>query len=143
MNKHILAMLVCSLAGCSSYEARGNKGRMTKQDFGRTKDGQPAELYTLTNDKGMDIRITNYGGRIVSLKTADRAGRFDDVVLGFDTLDGYLADNPYFGALIGRYGNRIAKGKFTLDGKEYSLPINNGENSLHGGLRGFDKRIWT
>src|SRR5207248_3129551 len=88
--------------------------------------------------------ITNYGGIVVSLRVPDRAGKLDDVVLGFDTLDGYLAEPPppYFGALIGRYGNRIAKGRFTLNGTEYKLAQNNGENHLHGGIRGFDKVVW-
>lgn len=109
---------------------------MKKQSFGN------AELYTLTNKNGMEVSITNYGGRVVTLKAPDRAGRMADVVLGFDNLDGYLRQNPFFGALVGRYGNRIAKGKFTLDGREYTLARNNGENALHGGLRGFDKVYW-
>jgi aldose 1-epimerase len=93
----------------------------------------------------MEVTITNFGGRIVSLKVPDRRGKSDDVVLGFDSLQGYLGDNdhnPYFGAIVGRYANRIAKGKFTLDGHTYTLPINNAPNSLHGGNKGFDRRVW-
>jgi aldose 1-epimerase len=89
------------------------------------------------------VAITTYGGRIVSLKAPGRDGKFADVVLGFDNLEGYLGEHPYFGALVGRYGNRIAKGRFKLDGKEYKLATNNGANSLHGGLKGFDKMVWV
>jgi len=109
---------------------------VNKQSFGN------ADLYTLTNKNGVECAITNFGGRVVSLKVPDRAGRMADVVLGFDKLDGYLQKNPYFGSLVGRYGNRIAKGKFTLDGREYTLARNNGENALHGGLKGFDSVYW-
>lgn len=105
-------------------------------------DGTPVDLYTLTNDTGVEARIMTYGGIVVSLKVPDRHGDLGDVVLGYDTLEGYLRDNPYFGALIGRYGNRIAKGRFTLDGKVYRLARNNGKNHLHGGIKGFDKVIW-
>lgn len=111
--------------------------------FGQTPSGETAYLYTLTNSKGMEAAISTYGGVVVSLKVPDRTGTPGDVVLGFDNLEGYLKPNPYFGAIVGRYGNRIAHGKFTLDGVEYTLARNNGENSLHGGIRGFDKRIWT
>ena len=114
-----------------------------KMSFGKTRDGHAVDLYTLTNANGVVVTITNYGGTVVSLKTPDRHGKFADVVLGFDNLDGYLGDEPYFGALVGRYGNRIAKGRFTLDGHEYHLAQNNNGNSLHGGLKGFDKRVWT
>jgi aldose 1-epimerase len=111
--------------------------------FGRTADGQPVELFTLTNAHGIEVRLTNYGGIITSLKTPDRSGRFDDIVLGYDSVNGYLRNSPYFGAIVGRYGNRIAKGRFTLDGTTYRLAVNNGPNSLHGGMRGFDKVVWT
>src|SRR5216684_5933273 len=114
-----------------------------KMSFGKTKDGHAVDLYTLTNANGVVVTITNYGGTVVSLKTPDRRGKFADVVLGFDTFDGYLGNEPYFGALIGRYGNRIAKGRFTLDGHEYHLAQNDNANSLHGGLKGFDKRVWS
>jgi aldose 1-epimerase len=105
--------------------------------------GTPANLYTLTNPNGMIVKITNYGGIMQSIWVPDSFGKLADVVLGFPNIQGYLSKNdPYFGAIIGRYGNRIAKGTFTLDGVTYHLPINNGPNSLHGGIRGFDKRVW-
>ncbi len=117
--------------------------KITVKPFGKTKDGTPVKIYTLRNAHGMEARITNYGGLVVSLLAPDRAGKFDDVALGYDTLQEYLKDSPYFGALIGRYGNRIAKGRFKLDGKSYKLAVNNGPNSLHGGLQGFDKVVWA
>ncbi len=116
---------------------------MKKEPFGKLSNGDPADLYTLTNANGVAVSITTYGGRVVSLKVPDKKGTVADVVLGFDSLDGYLGDNPYFGALVGRYGNRIAKGRFTLDGKVYKLFVNNGPNSLHGGKIGFDRVLWT
>jgi aldose 1-epimerase len=111
--------------------------------FGQIATGQATEVFTLTNSHGIEARVTNYGGIILSLRTPDRSGHFDDIVLGYDTLGGYLHDTPYFGAIVGRYGNRIARGHFTLDGSTYTLAVNNGPNSLHGGLRGFDKVVWT
>ena len=99
-------------------------------------------LFTLRNINGAEVGICNYGGLVIFLKVPDRKGHMGDVVLGYDKLDDYIKDSPYFGALIGRYGNRIAKGKFTLDGKEYTLAVNNGPNALHGGLKGFDKVVW-
>lgn len=119
-----------------------SEGQITFESFGRTQDGTPVSLYTLRNRNGMEARISNYGGIIISLKVPDRNGTLGDVVLGYDNLQDYLKSTPYFGALIGRYGNRIAKGKFTLDGLEYTLVTNNGPNSLHGGTRGFDKVVW-
>src|SRR5690242_19352556 len=117
---------------------------ITHKPFGKTTDGQSVELYTLRNRRGMEARITNYGGIVVSLTTPDRNGKLADVVLGYNDLDTYMRPPfPYFGAIIGRYGNRIAKGRFTLNGVEYKLAVNNGENSLHGGLKGFDKVVWT
>ena len=102
----------------------------------------PVELFTLRNPHGIEIQLTNYGGIITSIKTPDRNGHFADIVLGYDSLDGYLRSSPYFGAIVGRYANRIARGLFTLDGTTYHLAVNNGPNSLHGGVRGFDKVIW-
>lgn len=116
---------------------------VTKQSFGKTADGENVDLYTLRNARGAEAKITNYGGIVTSLKVPDRRGKFDDVVLGFNDLDSYLKGHPYFGAIIGRYGNRIAKGRFTLNGVEYKLAVNNGENTLHGGIKGFDKVVWT
>jgi len=113
------------------------------ESFGKLPSGEEVRLFTLTNKNGMEARIMNYGGAIVSLKTPDRNGQLADVVLGFDSLDGYLKGSPYFGALVGRYGNRIAGGKFVLNGETYTLPVNNGPNSLHGGLKGFDKVLWS
>jgi aldose 1-epimerase len=110
--------------------------------YGKTAAGEEIALFTLVNAKGMEAKIINYGGILTSLQVPDRAGKLDDVVLGFDSFEGYLKEHPYFGAIVGRYGNRIAKGKFTLGGVEYTLARNNGENALHGGLRGFDKAAW-
>ena len=130
------AALALAFAGLS--EART---MITQMPFGKTEDGTAVELYTLKSD-GLKASITTYGGRVVTLMVPDRTGKPGDIVLGFDSLAGYLKENPYFGALIGRYGNRIAHGKFTLEGKAYKLPINNGENSLHGGVHGFDRKVW-
>jgi len=116
---------------------------ITKQTFGNKADWVPVDLYTLTNVHGAEIKITNYGGIMVSLMVPDRQGKLGDVVLGFDTLQEYIANNPYFGAIIGRYGNRIAKGKFTLNGVKYTLAQNDGENHLHGGIKGYDKVVWS
>jgi len=98
--------------------------------------------YTLTNTLGFEVSVTNYGGAVTSLKTPDRHGNFGDIVLGFETLDEYVHNPRYFGALIGRHANRIARGRFSLNGVEYQLPCNNGANHLHGGFKGFDKRVW-
>ncbi len=118
------------------------KTGVTKQAYGHTSDGASVDLYTL-NDGKVEARITNYGGIIVSLRTPDRSGKLDDIVLGNDTLDGYIANPAYFGAIIGRYANRIAHGTFQLDGKTYSVPKNDGDNALHGGVLGFNKVVWT
>jgi aldose 1-epimerase len=116
---------------------------MKKDPFGKLPSGEPVDLYTMTNANGVSVAITTYGGRVVSVKTPDKKGASADIVLGFDSLDGYLGDNPYFGALIGRYGNRIGGAQFKLDGKLYKLAANDGPNSLHGGKVGFDKVLWT
>jgi aldose 1-epimerase len=115
---------------------------MQTSHFG-TYEGKPVTLYTLKNRNGMTAKIMNYGATVVSLTAPDRKGKYADVTLGFDGFDQYPTKSPFFGAIVGRVGNRIAKGKFKLDGKEYSLAVNNGPNSLHGGVKGFDKRIWT
>lgn len=115
---------------------------MQTSHFG-TYEGSPVTLYTLKNKNGMVAKIMDYGATIVSMTAPDRKGKFEEVTLGFDKFDNYPTKSPYFGCIAGRTGNRIAKGKFTLDGKEYNLAINNGVNNLHGGLKGFDKRIWT
>jgi aldose 1-epimerase len=118
-------------------------GRIQKEAFG-TIDGQQVFLFTLRNSSGMEVKITNYGGTITSIKVPDRKKKFDDVALGFNNLDGYTSktNTGYFGATIGRYANRIAHGRFTLNGHEYQVPTNDGPNSLHGGTKGFDKRVW-
>jgi aldose 1-epimerase len=118
--------------------------KITQADFGTTRDGVPVHIYTLTNAKGLEARITNYGGIVVSLIVPDRKGKRDDVVLGFDTLKEYVDHNtPFFGTLVGRYANRIAHAKFALDGKEYHLEANDNGNTLHGGTHAFDKQVWT
>ena len=123
-------------AGCNS---------IGQKPWGKLKTGEAVDLYTLKNSKGAEATITTYGARVVTLKMPDKTSKFDDIVLGFDNLDGYLQTPPppYFGATIGRYGNRIAGGKFQLDGVTYTLAKNNGANSLHGGNVGFDKVVWT
>ena len=115
---------------------------ITTQLFGKTDENEPIDLFTLTNKNAIETSITNYGGRIVTLKIPDRNGDLADVVLGFDNLDGYLAKNPYFGALVGRFANRIANARFQLNGTTYNVPRNSGNNSLHGGFKGFDKVAW-
>lgn len=117
------------------------KMEIIKTSFGKVSDKE-VFLYTLKNNAGMEVRITNYGGIVTHIFVPDKNGKPGDVVLGFDSLDGYLQDPPYFGALVGRYANRIANGKFSIDGKEYKLATNNGPNHLHGGLKGFDKVVW-
>jgi aldose 1-epimerase len=110
--------------------------------FGELADGTPAEIYTLRNNRGLEARVISYGAIITSLRTPDSDGQYADIVLGFDDLDGYVQRSPYFGAVVGRFANRIANGRFVLDGKTYQLPINDPPNTLHGGDRGFDKVVW-
>jgi len=136
---------MAGLAGCASMSP--SPGTISQAPFGKTANGTPVEIYTLRNGRGMETRIMTYGGIVQSLKVPDKNGNLGDVVLGFDNLQGYVNSNyvkscPYFGALIGRYGNRIANGKFTLDGVTYPLAINNAPNHLHGGIKGFDKVVW-
>ncbi|MCL1942957.1 MAG: galactose mutarotase [Candidatus Azobacteroides sp.] len=116
---------------------------LTGKDFQKTVDGKQTDLYVLKNPSGMEVCITNYGAKIVSVMVPDKNGKFADVVLGHPSIDDYLtSQEPYFGAVCGRTGNRIAKGKFTLDGKEYTLAVNNGPNNLHGGIKGFHAVVW-
>lgn len=110
--------------------------------FGIAPDGKAVEAFTLVNGNGMEVRVMSYGAIILSVRVPDAKGVIGDVVLGYDSLAGYVKNSPYFGAVVGRYGNRIAKGRFTLDGTTYTLAVNNGPNALHGGLRGFDKAVW-
>ncbi len=138
----LIVMLVLTLSSCTSNQ-KTTMGEISERGFGSLPSGEEIDLYTLRNSKGLEAAITNYGGRIVSLKTPDRNGDFGDVVLGFDNLQGYLQKNPYFGAIVGRYANRIANGEFTLDGITYKLARNNGPNALHGGVKGFDKVAWN
>ena len=137
----IVVVLAVSIATIfvSGLQAEATS-KMQKQSFGKTEDGQPVDLYILTNKNGMQAAITNYGGTVVSLKVADRNGKFEDVVLGYDNLDGYATGKAYIGATVGRYANRIAHATFTLDGITYTLAKNDGDNHLHGG---FNKRVWT
>ena len=129
----------CAAAGVRS----AGSTKIVSGDFGKTREGAATRIYTLTNKSGVEVKITDFGGRVVSLKVPDKKLAMGDVVLGFDSLEGYLNDNPYFGALIGRYANRIGHAQFTLDGVLYKVPKNDGENTLHGGMRGFDKVVWT
>ena len=133
---------VCSCERQSLVDG-GSGGRIMKETFGSSPDGQMVDLYTLVNSNGLRAKIMTYGGILVSLETPDRDGKLGDIVLGYESLAEYVKETPYFGALVGRYGNRIGKGRFTLDGVEYRLAINNGENHLHGGLKGFDKVVWA
>ena len=148
----ILALLwgCLTMTSCSSKKTDSSgdtkddaKAGIEKAAYGTLPNGKTADLYTLRNAAGMTVRITNYGGIITELQAPDKDGTFEDVTLGLDSLSSYVENNPFFGALVGRYGNRIAKGKFTLDGKTYTLPINNMGNALHGGKVGFDKVLWT
>lgn len=154
MNKLMFLIIVLAVAACKpktetthqeapSTDTTKTMASIKKSSFGTLPDGQAITRYTLTNAKGIEMSVINYGGIITSLKTPDKNGVFEDVVLGYDSIDGYLKESPFFGALIGRYGNRIAKGKFKLDGKEYTLAQNNGTASLHGGVKGFDKVFWN
>ena len=132
-----------SLKSASPAPAADLPGSIRKKSFGKTADGVPADIYTLRNANGMEARITNYGGIVVSLKTPDRKGKFADVTLGFDTIEEYIRGSAYFGSIVGRFANRIAKGRFELDGKRFKLAVNNPPNALHGGLKGFDRAVWT
>ena len=152
----IAAALVCA-AGCNSSDSKTDmkkdpmasgksaesKGmKVSDKMYGKTAMKKEVHEYTLTNATGASMKVLDYGGTITHLMVPDKNGKMGDVVLGFDSIDKYEEFSPYFGALIGRYANRIAKGQFTVDGKEYQAPTNNGENSLHGGLVGYDKRVW-
>ena len=164
MNKRIIALsnyplitgvalivaLILMLTACNSgkkreaaAEQKNPKCKVEKSFFGMTTEGDSAMLYTLTNEKDITVTITNYGGIVTGIHTPDRNGKTANIVLGFDNLEQYLAGHPYMGAIVGRYGNRIAGAQFTLDGETCQLAVNNGNGSLHGGLKGFDKMVWT
>ena len=136
------ALALAGLLACAPREPAMTRS-VARTPFDSTPAGQAVELFTLTNPQGIEVRAITYGGIILSLRTPDRDGRLGDIVLGYDSLAGYLRASPYFGAIIGRYGNRIANGRFTLDGQTYALAANNGPNHLHGGIRGFDKVVWS
>ena len=119
------------------------KASVTSKPFGETAEGGKIQLYTLTNRGGMRVTIATYGGTVINLYAPDRNRKLGDVALGFSTIEPYFKKSPYFGAIIGRFGNRIAKGRFTLEGKTYQLAKNDGPNTLHGGLKGFDKQLWN
>jgi aldose 1-epimerase len=148
MKKNALAaaLILCSVFLIHAREAGGDEAKeikkVTKQAFGKLADGREVALYTLTNSQGMKVSISTFGATITSLLARDRDGKLADVVLGYDSLEGYQEGGSYFGAIVGRYGNRIGKGRFMLDGKEYQLSINDGENHLHGGKTGFNKLLW-
>jgi len=142
VNALLLCLPILVVLSCGPGKQPPGGSKVKVESFGKTPEGAEVQLFRLTNSNGVEVAITNYGGIVVSLKVPDRAGKLADVVLGFDTLEGYLKGHPYFGALVGRYGNRIAKGRFKLNGVEYKLAQNNGENALHGGLKGFDKMVW-
>ncbi len=139
-----LIIFLFSLISCNKNTG-DNKSMdsIKKEKFGVMNDGTPISIYTLTNKNGAKASITNYGAIVQSLYIPDRNDKLQDIVLGYDSLSGYLKVSPYFGAIVGRYGNRIDKGKFELNGKEYQLTINDGNNHLHGGTNGFDKRVWN
>lgn len=153
LKQHIKGMLIMSLflltIQCKTYKKNDTKLEemkaitISKSDYGKTTDGISVEQYILKNKKGMKISIITYGGIITSWTAPDKNGMYQDIVLGYNSLDEYIKSTPYFGAIIGRYGNRIANGKFTLEGIEYTLAQNNGPNNLHGGIKGFDKVVWT
>lgn len=124
-------------------QAPSGEAGVTRASWGTMPDGTAVDAFTLTNANGVALTAITYGGIIQSLRVPDRAGKFDDVVLGFPTLEGYLGEHPFFGAIIGRYGNRIARARFTLDGRTYKLAANDGPNHLHGGVKGFDKVLWN
>jgi len=156
--KLVLAVAVISMSGCEKKDAAVKEPEATlkalpeakeirqmsanKESFGKTPDGKQVDLYTLTNSSGIRARITSFGAILVSLEVPDRDGNLADITLGFDKLDGYVGVHPYFGAIVGRYANRIGKAAFKLDGVEYKLAANNGDNHLHGGVKGFDKVVW-
>ncbi len=150
MKRHAIPLImiipVLLFAACGDNPERSNSGSdpaaVSTTPFGDV-DGAPVSLYTFSNANGMEVQVTNYGGIITHLRVPDAQGEIDDVVLGYDALDGYLDESPYFGAIVGRYGNRIGGAEFTLDGETYSLAVNNGPNHLHGGEKGFDKVVWT
>ena len=140
LSAFLALVLLCAVAQSRPFASESS---VHMENFGTLPDGKLVQLYTLRNSHGMQVKLTNFGAITVSILVPDKKGHLADVVLGFDNLAGYLENKPYFGATVGRFANRIANGAFTLDGKRYSLPINNGPNSLHGGIKGFNKVVWS
>ena len=143
VSRLVLFLLPLAIFGTLVTTSQAQKPAVAREPFGKMPDGAPVERFTLRNAKGVELKAISYGGIITSLRVPDRTGKLDDIVLGFDRIDDYLKDHPFFGAIIGRYGNRIGKAQFALDGKTYKLAANNGPNHLHGGTKGFDKVLWT
>lgn len=149
MKKHLLKTMfiaVIAMASCKS-EKKEEKieepaQAVTSETFGFTEDSTEVKKFTLTNKNGLNMEVITYGAIITSLETPDKDGKLDDIVLGYDNLQGYIHNNPYFGAVVGRYGNRIAEAKFSIDDSVYTLAANDGKNHLHGGIKGFDKVVW-
>jgi len=137
-----IASLIAVAAFAALPPAAASAAEAVQARFGRTTDGEPVDVITLRNNRGMAARIITFGAAVQSLTAPDRRGRFADVVLGYPTMDGYNTKPEYFGSTVGRVANRIARGRFTLDGRTYQVPVNNGPNSLHGGTKGFDKVVW-
>jgi aldose 1-epimerase len=145
MKSLIIGMAITGAILMSASMASGatpTSGSTTKSSFGKTPEGEAVDLYVLTNKNGMEVSISTYGGAVVSIKVPDRNGKLGDVVLGYDSVEGYINDKANLGVLVGRYANRIGHAEFSLDGKTYTLAKNNGDNSLHGGVRGFGKVLW-
>ena len=136
------AAALLAAAACARHASQPQGAHVTKESFGTLPDGRTVDAYTLVNARGLAVKAITYGGIITSIRTPDRNGKLGDIVLGYDDLAGYLKASPYFGAIVGRYANRIANARFTLDGRTYHLPANDGKNSLHGGTTGFDKVLW-
>jgi len=142
----VLSVISLMFAACQTAEVKKPTNlseKITKSFFGKLSDGQEIDVYTLENKNGLKTEIINYGAIQISLLVPDKNGNLDDIILGYDGIDNYVTNNPYFGSIIGRYGNRIAKGRFSLDGKEYILACNNDENHLHGGEKGFNNVVWN
>lgn len=144
-------MVATGMSSCASQDTTEQtteltseqmENKITKEPFGKAPNGEEVSLYTLTNQNGMQVKISNYGAIVTSIVTPDKDGNMGDVALGFDKVDGYIPNDPHFGGIVGRYANRIAKGKFTVEGKEYTLAVNNAPNHLHGGITGFDRVVW-
>ncbi len=139
-SKYLLIIAMATII--TSCGRNGQEPSIISEEFGTMPNGRKALIYTLVNKQGLKARVTDYGAKLVSLEVPDRNGNPADVILGYETLSQYLSGDQYFGATVGRFANRIAKGKFSLEGKEYQLALNNGVNHLHGGPKGFQSVIW-